>query len=445
MPARTPPVVQPPKNHYIGDIARLDTTRAPGYVRAVRAAGAAAFQTTDYPHTRMEEWRHTNIAAIVNTPYKSLVAPTEHGLTRAEIAPFFLGSGKWTELVFVDGYFAKDLSILGKLPRGAVAGSLWDALLHDSKVADAHLNRYLGPRNAFTHLNCALLQDGAFVYIPRNAAVKNPIHLIFLSTAQRGAQTAAHPRSLFVADEGSQVTILENHVSLAGNMPYFNNLVVEIVVEPNASVERYKTVQEGPQGNLLATTEVHQARDSRFRSFVFALEGAIVRNQLCVALDGDGAECDLHGLMLDDGERLVDNAVNITHMQPHCRSRIAYKGILEDRSKGVFLGKVHVLPRAQQTDSNQLSNYLLLSERATIDTKPQLEIYADDVKCTHGATVGAPPEQVIFYFRARGMDEAAARGMLTYGFADEVVSEIGIDALRQRLEQYVFRKYSPQQ
>jgi len=161
-------------------------------------------------------------------------------------------------------------------------------------------------------------------------------------------------------------------------------------------------------------------------------------------LDGDGAECELHGLMLNDRDRLVDNAVSITHAQPHCRSRIAYKGILEDRSRGVFLGKVHVLPEAQQTDSNQLSKYLLLSDNAVIDTKPQLEIYADDVKCTHGATVGAPPEQVIFYFRARGVDEATARGMLTYGFADEVVSEIALESLRQRLEQYVFLKYSPQ-
>ncbi|HNT89320.1 MAG TPA: Fe-S cluster assembly protein SufD, partial [Candidatus Hydrogenedentes bacterium] len=371
------------------------------------------------------------------------VAPTEHGLTLSDVAPFLLGDGAWTELVFVNGYFADDLSVKGALPRGAFAGSLWEALLSDSGLAEAHLNHYLGPRNTFTHLNNAMLQDGAFVYAPKNAALETPVHLVFLSTAQRGPETAAHPRNLFVADAGSQVTLVESHVHLAGDTPYFNNLVVEIAVEANASVERYKVVREGARGNLLATTEVRQARDSRFRSFAFTLEGAIVRNQMCVALDGEGAECELHGLMLDDGERLIDNAVNITHLRPHCRSRIAYKGILGDRSKGVFLGKVHVLPEAQQTDSNQLSNYMLLSDHATINTKPQLEIYADDVKCTHGATVGAPPEPVIFYFRSRGMDERTARGMLTYGFADEVVSEVSVAALRERLEAYVFEKYSP--
>ncbi|MBP8131224.1 MAG: Fe-S cluster assembly protein SufD [Candidatus Hydrogenedentes bacterium] len=443
MPAHTLPP-QPSKSHYITDIARLGAASAPEHVRSIRAAGAAAFQTTEFPHMRMEEWRHTNIGPIVNTPYKSLVAPAEHGLCRADVAPFLLGSRGWTELVFVNGYFAEDLSVRAALPEGAVAGSLWDALLHDSPVADAHLNRYLGPRSIFTHLNCAMLQDGAFVYVPKDTAIATPVHLVFVSTAQRGPQTAAHPRGLFVADTGAQVTLVESHVSLAGDMPYLDNLVVEVAIEPNASVDHYKLVRAGAQGSLLGTTEVHQARDSRFRSSVFALEGAVVRNQLCVALDGDGAECELHGLMLNDRDRLVDNAVSITHAQPHCRSRIAYKGILEDRSRGVFLGKVHVLPEAQQTDSNQLSKYLLLSDNAVIDTKPQLEIYADDVKCTHGATVGAPPEQVIFYFRARGVDEATARGMLTYGFADEVVSEIALESLRQRLEQYVFLKYSPQ-
>ena len=434
----------PSKAHYVGDIARLDDAGAPGRVRELRLSGAAAFQTTDYPNTRMEEWRHTNIAPIVNTPFTTLTKPVAHALTTEDVAPFFIGDTTWTRLVFVDGYFAKDLSACGNLPKNAFAGSLWDALTRQHEAAGKYLNRYLGPRSAFTHLNTAFLQDGAFVYVPRNTAVASPIHVLFIASPGREEQSATHPRVLIVADSGAELSVVESHVSLAGQTPYLTNAVAELTLEPNAAMHFYKIVQEGAAGNHLATTEVHQERDSRFTAFTMSLEGRITRNQLCVALDGSGAECALHGLVLNDSDRLVDNTVHITHIKPECRSRIGYKGILDGKSKGVFLGKVHVNREAQKTDSNQLSNYLLLSGQATIDTKPQLEIYADDVKCTHGATVGAPPEQVIFYFRSRGVDERTARAMLTYGFADEVVSEIPIDAVRERLDRYVYRKYSPE-
>ncbi len=434
---------QQDKQHYLGDIARLERPGVPDVVRLVRHAGAEKFRETPYPHTKMEEWRQTNIATIVNTQFDALVAPTEHGLAREDIGPFTYEAPDWIELVFVDGYYAQDLSRLDGLPEGAYAGSLWDALVGDNPAASEHLNKHLGDRNAFTHLNNAFLQDGAFVYTPKNTKVDAPIHLVFLTSAQRGHNTASNPRHLIVADTGSQATIIESYVSTAGATPYFNNVVVEAALMPNASLHRYKIVREGENGYHLATTEVHQDRDSRYTSFVFSLAGKIVRNQLCMNLDGEAAECNLHGLVTNDQDRLIDNMVHVTHAKPHCNSRIAYKGILDGTSKGVFLGKVHVLPDAQQTDSNQLTQYLLLNEKATIDTKPQLEIYADDVKCTHGATVGAPPDQVIFYFRARGIDEATARGMLTYGFADEIVGEVELEPLRDSLDKYVFDKYSP--
>ncbi|MFP4502393.1 MAG: Fe-S cluster assembly protein SufD [Candidatus Hydrogenedentota bacterium] len=431
------------KQHYLGDIARLEGPGVPEVVRDVRTTGAAMFRKTPFPHTKMEEWRQTNIAKIVNTRFETLVVPTGHGLERGDIAPFSYGAPDWIELVFVDGYYAQDLSCLEGLPDGAYAGSLWDALVSDNPAATQHLNKHLGDRNAFTHLNNAFLQDGAFVYIPKNTKVDRPIHLVFLTSAQRAENTASNPRHLIVADTGSQAAIVESYVSTAGATAYFNNVVVETALMPNASINRYKIVREGENGYHLATAEVHQDRDSRYTSFAFSLEGQIVRNQLCINLDGEAAACNLHGLVTNDQDRLVDNMVHVTHAKPHCNSRIAYKGILDGTSKGVFLGKVHVLPDAQQTDSDQLSQYMLLNEKATIDTKPQLEIYADDVKCTHGATVGAPPEQVIFYFRSRGIDEATARGMLTYGFADEIVGEVDLEPLRDALDAYVFDKYSP--
>ena len=431
------------KSHYLGDLQRLGTPGVPETVKQIREAGAGKFAETPYPHSKMEEWRQTNIKDIINTQFQTLVAPVEHGLTPADVQSHSLGGGQWTELVFVDGYFAKDLSTFAELPEGAVAGSLWDALVGTNAVAAEHLNKYLHDRNAFTHLNNAFLQDGAFVYLPKDTKAETPIHLVFLTTEKRGANTAANLRHLIVADTGAEATIIESYVSVAGDLPYFNNVVVEVACEANAKVERYKLLAEGPSGFHLATTEVHQQRDSRFHSYVLSLEGKIIRNQLCIDLDGEGAECALHGLVTNDSDRLVDNAVNVTHRAANCNSRIAYKGVLDDASKAVFLGKVHVHREAQKTDSDQLSQYFLLSDKATIDTKPQLEIYADDVKCTHGATVGAPPEQVIFYFRSRGMDEDTARGMLTYGFADEIVSEIEVAPLRDRVDKYVYDKYSP--
>jgi Fe-S cluster assembly protein SufD len=434
---------QQDKQHYLGGLGRLDRPDVPELARAIRTAGAEKFQQTPYPHTKMEEWRHTNIAQIISTRFDTLVAPVDHRLGRGDIAPFLFGAGDWTELVFVDGYFAKDLSTVAGLPAGARAGSLWDAMASTDPAVANHLNKHLGDRNAFTHLNNAFLQDGAFVYLPANCRVEAPIHLLFLTTGGRGANTAANARHLVVAEPGAEATVVESYAALAQEEPYFNNVVVEAALGANAGLAWHKVVREGASGFHLATTEVHQERDSRFTAFTLSLEGRIVRNQLCVALDGEGAACHLHGLVTNDADRLVDNAVNVTHLRPHCASRIAYKGVLDGASKAVFLGKVHVLPEAQQTDSNQLSQYMLLSDKAVIDTKPQLEIYADDVKCTHGATVGGAPEQVVFYFRSRGMDEATARGMLTYGFADEIVSEIAVDPLRERMDRYVYAKYSP--
>lgn len=268
-----------------------------------------------------------------------------------------------------------------------------------------------------------------------------PIHFVFVSTGST-ENAAAHLRNLFVLEASSEAKVVVSHVGLGGAR-YLSNVVEEIVLGDNAQLGYHKLVEEGARGAHLATTEVHHGRDSRFQSFTFSLTGAVVRNQLCTELAGDNAECALHGLYLNDNKRLVDNCLLITHSQPNCRSRIAYKGVLDGQSSTVFTGKVYVHPVAQKTDSDQLSQNLLLSDTATVDTKPQLEIFADDVKCTHGATVGSPPEEVIFYFRSRGIDEATARGMLTYGFADAIVSEVGLEPLRERLDRYVYEKYSP--
>lgn len=426
------------RDQYLADLAREPVNGQPEWVGTIRKTGRAAFEASTFPHGKMEEWRHTNIAAISNNHFATAVEPGH--VDAAQLEGLSLSGAGYHELVFVDGLFSEALSSIGTLPTGVVLGSLYAHL--NSEVVRAHLNRHAANRNAFTALNTASLKDGALVYLPRNTVLDAPVHLLFLSTAAN--QRAAHIRNVIALDESAEATIIVSYAGL-GDANYLNNIVEEVALGPNASLKYYKAVQEGAAGNHLSTTEFHQERDSRLFSLVVSQEGKITRNQQCIALAGPGAECALHGLYLNDGDRLIDNALHIHHTVPNCNSRIAYKGILDGNSKSVFTGKVNVDQAAQKTDSDQLSNNLLLSDAATIDTKPQLEIYADDVKCTHGATVGAHPDPIIFYFRSRGIDEATARGMLTYGFADEIIAEIGPDALRDRLQHYIFKKYSPQQ
>jgi len=431
------------KEPYLADMAKLPADRLAPWMDRIHAAGVARFRQTPFPHARMEEWRQTNLSPVVNTAYRALVLPGAHGVTREQVAPFLYGGGAWTELVFVDGFYAPELSIAPGLPEGVFAGSLALGIEGEGMaVAETHLNQYLGDRNAYTALNTALVQDGALVHIGQDVALDTPIHLLFV-TSRRAPESMANIRNLFVLESGSRASVVSSYVSLAEGANYLNNVVDEVALRPNSQLHQYKLVEEGGAGNHLATTEVHQEQDSRMHSFVMSMTGKVTRNQLCVKLDGEGATCNLVGLYLNDDARLIDNALSITHVKPNCFSRIAYKGVLDGKSKSVFTGKVYVHREAQKTDSDQLSNNLMLSDDATIDTKPQLEIYADDVKCTHGATIGAPPEPIIFYFRTRGIDEATARAMLTYGFAEEIVDEIEIDALSARLGKYVYDKYSP--
>lgn len=426
---------------YLEDIHRVPMNGHAMWFRQLRDSGAAAFKKTAFPNTRMEEWRHTNIAPIVNAPYRALLAPGAHSITREDLAAFFYGGG-WMEAVFVDGFFCPALSRLDEAPQGLYIGGLATALEDEAKekILEKRLGALLKSRNAFTELNSALFQDGAFLHARRNAVIETPIHLIFVTSA-RESHTAAHIRNLLFLESGSQADVVSSYVNLAGDTDYLNNVVDEVFVDANARLRWYKVVEEGKQGNHLSTAEIRQNRDSRNEICAVTLSGNIVRNQFCTRLEGEGGDCHITGLYLNDGDRLIDNALDITHIRPHCSSRIECKGILDDNSKAAFTGKIYVHPQAQKTDSRQLNNNLLLSDHATIDTKPQLEIYADDVKCTHGATVGAPPEEVIFYFRSRGISEQTARAMLTRGFAAEVLDEIALDAVRDRLLEYVFDKF----
>ncbi len=429
---------------YKGDIIRAAAQDAPAWLAEIRRAGAEQFGALELPHTRMEEWRQTNIATVNETahtvPADSAPAPP----SAASVAPFLMGNGAWTELVFVDGDYAPDLSVRPELPGGAVAGGLWEAARNgNADTVRRHLGSCLGARSAYTALNTALLRDGAFLHVPRGVALDAPVHFVFLST-RNGAPSAAHIRSLVVLEPTAAASVVCSFVSLSGADAYLNNVVEEVVLSEGASLTRCEVVDEAPGGRRLSTLEVRQERDSRYEGYSVTLGGGIVRNQACVLLAGEGAETSLNGLYLNDGSRLLDNNLHVMHDAEHCTSRIAYKGVLDGESRAVFTGKVHVASHAQKTDSVQLNNNLVLSPAARVDTKPQLEIYADDVKCTHGSTVGPPPGEIVFYFRSRGLDEKTARAMLTCGFAGDVVKRLPVPTLRNRLDRAVFRRFSPE-
>ncbi len=433
------------KAGYFRDMERLDRASGPAWLNTLRDRGAALFMETSLPHTKMEEWRQTNIAPLVEAAHSSVVAGDGQAAVSPEAAGAHLLGGCAAELVFVDGLFRAELSVTGPLPPGVTVSSLHGACRDDAaKTVQTHLGSCLRARSAFTAINTAFLDDGAFLHAARGVELAEPVHFVFLSARTASGQ-AAHPRVLIVLEENARASVVMTHAALPGAEAYFNNVVEEVVLGDGAALVRQEVVSEGATGRRLGTTEARLGRDSRLESHTATLSGELVRSQIQVHLAGPGAEVHLNGLYLNNGKNLVNHDLGVLHDADHCTSRIAYKGVLEGESRSVFTGKVHVLPHAQQTDSMQLNNNLLLSDTARVDTKPQLEIYADDVKCTHGSTVGPPPEDIIFYFRSRGVCEKTARGMLTYGFAGEIVGRIPDGAPRRRVDRVVFNRFRPEE
>ena len=306
-------------------------------------------------------------------------------------------------------------------------------MAQDHPLVREHLGRHAGPEaTPFTALNLAFVRDGALLHVPAGITLPQPVHALFLSTGDT-IDTAAHPRNLIVVGPGSRASFVESYVSLAPGARYLTNSVTEMVLGKEAWVEHSRIQRESESAFHVGFTQVDQARDSHYRSFTLAMGGAIARHNLHVRMNDSNVESLLYGLYLGRGTQLVDNHTAIFHDHPHCNSWEVYKGILDDRSRAVFNGKVLVKPEAQKTDAKQTNRTLLLSDGARIDTKPQLEIFADDVKCTHGATVGQLDELPLFYARSRGIPVDAARTLLTWAFAAEVIDEVAVAPVREEL------------
>jgi len=427
---------------YVADFeafARNGASGAPAWLRELREGAIARFSELGFPTTKQEEWRFTSVAPIADARFTLAHAPRSPLPGHADIERRCVGAGP--RVVFVDGRHVPALSTPAELTGGARAGSLAAALRTgtDSELARTHLARHARWRDsAFAALNTAFLADGAFVHVPAHVTVGQPLEVVFLSTGQSGSDgpIVSHPRSLIVVEPGARAAVVETYAGLSDGV-YWSNAVTEVVVGEGARVELYRVQQEGPRGLQTATTHSRQERDSYLGLHVVTLGAALARHDINALLDGPGAELILNGLYLLSGAQHADHHTVIDHAQPHCASHEFFNGVLAERAHGVFNGRIIVRPGAQRTDSKQTNNNLLLSTEARADSQPQLVIYADDVKCTHGSTVGPIDQTQLYYLRSRGLSPEAARSILTYGFGAEILDRMQHPDVRERLDRLV--------
>jgi Fe-S cluster assembly protein SufD len=404
---------------------------APPWLRDLRERGASRFAALGFPTVRQEEWRFTNVAPIADTAFRLAdTAPTNAGELAARVAI----PAAAARIVILNGQFSPELSSAGHLPAGVRVGGLAHAIANQAPEA-THLAQLAWEHAPFVALNTAFLDDGAFVVIAPDTIVDAPLHIVAINGG--AGKSMAHPRTLIVAGANSQARIAQTFLGSAGEC-HFTNVVTEVSLGEGATVDLYTDQREIDTAYHLAAIFVHLQRNATFKSRAVTLGGKILRNDIFAVLAGEGAHVALDGCYLVDGERLVDNHTTIDHATPHCTSHELYKGILDGRARAVFNGRIIVREDAQKTDAKQTNRALLLSDEAQINSNPQLEIFADDVKCTHGAAIGQLDEEALFYLRARGLTERDARDMLIHAYAGEVLAGITIDSLRLQLERELF-------
>ncbi len=423
---------------FLGDLARLESRpngEHPAWLTDARRAAFEWVTEHGFPTLKDEDWRYTRLGPILDIPFKPAAAGMGHRLSPSTIDEL-AGDMGGTRLVFVNGHFAAELSRLAELPEGATVTNLASVLAQDAQQLEPLLSRPFAPHHhAFTALNAALTEDGAFVHLPAHTTVDEPIHLVFFSDTG-GSPLVSSPRSVVLAGLGSRVAIVETYLGVPGDVSW-TNAVTEVVLEEGAELEHYKVQDEPETAFHLALLDVRQGRGSRFSSHSVALGSSIARHEVRVGLEAEGAEVRVDGLYMPRGDQHHDNPILIEHVAPYCTSHQLYKGVLDGHGRGVFNGRVVVRPGADGTDAAQTNKNLLLSDHAEVDTRPRLEIFADDVKCTHGAAVGQLDEDAVFYLRSRGVPHQAARGLLIYAFVNEMVERLRLDPLRSRVEKLV--------
>jgi Fe-S cluster assembly protein SufD len=416
-----------------GQIEKRFGAEGQSWFAPVRQAAIARFAKLGFPTPGDEDWRFTNVASIANGDFE-LARPVTVGPDA--ISPYLFKERH--RITLVNGHFSAELSDLGNLPRGLRVIRVTEGLRQAEPAFKQNFARHAQfDDQAFTALNTAFVQDGAYIEIAREQVIEDPIHIVHLSV-NPGRPSVSYPRTLVVAGANSQATIVESYVGPGGE--YLNNAVTEVSAAEGAVIDHYRVQRESEAAYHVGLLHIYQGRSSNVRSTSVNFGGGLVRNDVVTILDGEGADCTLNGLYMTHGRQHVDNHLRVEHAQPHCHSWEYYKGILDGGSRGVFTGRIVVHKGAQKTDAKQTNMNLLLSREAQVDTKPQLEIYADDVKCTHGATIGQIDDTSLFYLRARGIREAEARSILVYAFAAETLDQIRLPELRAGLESVLFER-----
>lgn len=415
--------------------------REAAWTRRLREDAMGRFEQLGFPTTFDEEWKYTNLASLARREFAPGSESGNAGLESSALEAFTYPEARGAELVFVNGRFSRELSSLEALPKGGVAVNLADGLGGEhSEIVRGSLARYADyNEDALTALNTAFLSDGAFLMIPRGVRVETPVHLLFLSLPQEASPVVSFPRVLVVAEAQSDATLIESYASTEDG-DYWTNAVVEVVLKDGARIEHYKIQREASRAFHTATTEVELNASSSFETTNITLGAGLSRHNVSVRMRASGAECRVDGLYMVSTGQHTDTHSLIEHAVPHCTSRQLYKGILDGKSRAVFNGKVYVREGALQTDAQQTNRNLLLSNEARVDTKPQLEIFADDVKCAHGATVGQLEEEELFYLISRGLKPELAQNLLTYGFAEEVINRIRIESIKAQLDEAVLNR-----
>jgi Fe-S cluster assembly protein SufD len=430
------------KDWYISNFGEFEKRLNGGRESSIhekRKSALSNFSKLKFPTQKDEEWKYTNIAPLLKHSFVPSVVETS--VSKQLIKSILFDEMEHSVIVFVNGRFSPENSVLLNLPKGVVVGSIANEIKNNNEVLQKHFGKYANHQNhIFTALSTAYTEDGAFVYVPEGKIVEESIHIIFI-TSVGDKKILTQPRNLFVAEKNSQATIIEHYVSAEESI-YFTNAVTEIVAEENAVVDHIKLQEESKKSFHIARMEVDQERNSNFSSHSISTGGDLTRNEFNARFNDEGGECTLNGLFMIDGTQLFDAHTLMDHAKPHCNSHEHYKGILDDKSRGVFNGKVIVRLDAQKTNAFQENNNILLSNEALVNTKPQLEIFADDVKCSHGATIGQMDDDAKFYLKSRGIGDEASKGILLHAFASDVVTSIKIESVRNYIEKIITEKFN---
>ena len=418
--------------------SQLNQVGTPSWAQRLREVAFDRFKELGFPSVKEEEWKYTNVAPLTKLSFQAASDEANNLVTPAEVTQLGCVEAKDSQLVFVNGVLRRDLSSLASVPDGVVAVNLNEAI--ETPTYQELIREYLGRgvgynTNGFVALNTAMLGNGAFLLIPKNVELDKPLSLVFISTGN----VASCPRVLVIAEANSKATLIESYAS-AGAGISFTNAVVEVVLQDGARFEHYNVQRESVESFHIASTSATLGPNASYDSTAINFGAQLSRHDIAVQMDHEGAECWVDGLYLVSSGQHTDTHSVIDHQKPHCTSHQLYKGILDGKSRAVFNGKIFVRHGAQKTDAMQTNKNLLLSREARVDTKPQLEILADDVKCAHGAAVGQIDEDELFYLQTRGIHGELARNLLTYGFAEEVIGKIKIDSIRSQLDEAVLHR-----